>query len=50
MASAPLQRILLLEDETDIRSIATHALTMLGGFQVLACASGREALDWASTF
>lgn len=50
MTSAPLQRILLLEDETDIRSIATHALTVLGGFQVLACASGREALDWASTF
>ena len=50
MADAPLQRILLLEDETDIRSIATHALTMLGGFQVLACASGREALDWALTF
>lgn len=50
MTSAPLQRILLLEDEADIRGIATHALTMLGGFQVLACASGREALDWASTF
>ncbi len=48
--TAALQRILLLEDEADIRSIATHALTALGSFEVLACASGHEALAQAESF
>ena len=48
--AAELQRILLLEDEADIRSIATHALTALGGFKVLACASGQQALAQAESF
>ncbi|WP_332775316.1 response regulator [Polaromonas sp.] len=41
---APLNRILYVEDEPDIRAIAQMALEAVGGFTVLACASGREAL------
>ena len=48
--AAELQRILLLEDEADIRSIAAHALTALGGFKVLVCASGQQALAQAESF
>ena len=48
--AAELQRILLLEDEADIRSFATHALTALGGFKVQACASGQQALAQAESF
>ena len=40
----PLKRILLVEDEADIRTIATMALEKVGGFEVVACASGAEAL------
>ncbi len=39
-----LKRILFVEDEPDIRTIATMALEAVGGFEVLACASGAEAL------
>lgn len=39
----PLQRILLVDDEADIRQIARLALETVGGFQVEACASGLEA-------
>src|SRR5258705_12837509 len=42
--SKPLTRILYVEDEPDIRSIATMALEMVGGFQVIACESGPDAL------
>ena len=39
-----LQRILFVEDDPDIQVIATMALESLGGFRVLACRSGGEAL------
>jgi two-component system OmpR family response regulator len=39
-----LRNILFVEDEADIRTVATMALEMVGGFQVRACASGEEAL------
>ena len=39
-----LQRILYVEDEPDIRSIATLALEAVGGFEVRVCADGRQAL------
>ena len=38
------QRILYVEDEPDIRLVAKMALEMVGGFTVLACGSGEEAL------
>ena len=46
----PLQRILYIEDEPDIREIAKIALESVGGFTVEVCASGGEALDAASVF
>jgi two-component system OmpR family response regulator len=40
----PLERILYVEDEADIRTVAKMALETVGGFSVFACAGGREAL------
>lgn len=40
----PLKSILYVEDEPDIRAIALMALEAVGGFDVVACASGRDAL------
>jgi CheY-like chemotaxis protein len=48
MSNAP-KRILYVEDENDIRTVATMSLEMLGGFEVVACASGAEALAEAPT-
>lgn len=42
-----LSRILYVEDEPDIRAIAQMALEAVGGFTVIACASGQEALNAA---
>jgi len=39
-----LSRILYVEDEADIRAVAKMALEAVGGFEVIACASGAEAL------
>ena len=39
-----VQRILYVEDETDIRTIAQMALEAVGGFEVVACSSGAEAV------
>ena len=44
MPNASLQRILYVEDEADIRDVARIALEAVGGFQVLVCGSGQEAL------
>lgn len=40
-----LKRVMLVDDESDIRQIAQLALEMVGGFQVTLCSSGREALS-----
>ena len=45
----PLSRILYVEDEPDIRMVAQMALEAVGGFTVIACASGQEALSAAPT-
>jgi len=45
MQIPPLERILLVDDEADIRQIARLALEALGGFQVRECASGLAAPD-----
>jgi two-component system, OmpR family, response regulator len=42
--SAAVDRILYVEDDADIRAIAQMALEAVGGFTVIACASGGEAL------
>lgn len=40
-----LTRILLVEDDPDIRAVATYAMESIGGYHVKACADGREALE-----
>ncbi|HZL70889.1 MAG TPA: response regulator [Planctomycetota bacterium] len=50
MTAPKLERILCIEDEEDIRKIQVVALEGLGGFKVLACASGAEAIQEAAAF
>jgi CheY-like chemotaxis protein len=45
-----LQRILYVEDEPDIQAVARIALEMVGGFQVLVCSSGEQAVREAPAF
>lgn len=46
----PLQRILYVEDEPDIQAVARIALETVGGFNLLICSSGQQALDQARAF
>ena len=46
---APLSRILYVEDEPDIRFVAEMALQAVGGFTVITCTCGEEALSAAPT-
>jgi len=50
MGTSSLKRILLAEDDPDIRLIAQLALESIGGFQVRLCGSGGEALEAAPGF
>lgn len=50
MSNRPLKRILMVEDEPDIRTIAKFALEAVGGFTVELCASGSEAIEKAVAF
>ena len=45
-----LKRILYVEDDDDIRTVAAMALEMIGDFVVETCASGHEALEKAAAF
>jgi two-component system OmpR family response regulator len=45
-----LQRILCVEDDPDIQVVAKLALERVGGFSVLLCGSGQEALDKGPAF
>jgi CheY-like chemotaxis protein len=45
-----LERILLVEDEEDIRAVAEVALETVGGFTLKACASGRDAVEEIAGF
>ncbi len=47
---AGLQRILMVDDDSDIRTVAEISLTAVGGFTVEVCASGPEALERAPAF
>jgi two-component system OmpR family response regulator len=44
MAST-LTKILYVEDDPDIQSVAKIALEVVGGFTLLCCGSGKEALN-----
>jgi CheY-like chemotaxis protein len=46
----PLRRILLVEDDPDIQTVASLALQEVGGFTVAVCGSARDAVRTASAF
>jgi len=45
-----LKRILLVDDDPDIRDVATLALRTIGGYTVEPCGSAREAVDRCRSF
>jgi len=45
-----LKRILYVDDEPSVSQVAILVLQKIGGFEVLACTSGQEALDQAEAF
>jgi two-component system, OmpR family, response regulator len=47
---AELKKILYVEDEPDIQMIARVALENVGGFELLVCSSGTEAIEKAAAF
>jgi two-component system, OmpR family, response regulator len=50
MENGDLNRILYVEDDADIRSVATFALETLGGFTVAGYESGVMAIAHAASF
>lgn len=46
----PLAKVLVVEDNPDIRAVTKAALEMMGGMEVRACASGAEALAAMDAF
>ena len=49
-ARGPLRRVLLVEDDPDIQTVAELALSGIGGLSVEVCGSAREALERAQHF
>ena len=47
---AEIKKILYIEDEVDIQTIAKIALEDIGGFKLEVCSSGEEALAKAEAF
>ncbi len=45
-----VKKILYVEDEPDIQKVAKLALEHVGGFEVLVCSSGPEAIENAPGF
>ncbi len=45
-----LKKILHVDDDDDIRTVTKLALEAVGGFTVMQCASGQEAIDQAPEF
>lgn len=44
------KKVLYVEDEVDIQTIARIALEKIGGFKLTTCSSGQEALDQVEDF
>lgn len=49
-ATPVLRRILCVDDERDILDVIYMCLNLVGGYEVLSCATGQEAIDRAATF
>ncbi|WP_421683116.1 response regulator [Stutzerimonas urumqiensis] len=47
---AELKRILHIEDDVSIQAVTKLALEVVGGYQVLSCDSGRQALEQVGAF
>lgn len=47
---AELRKVMLIEDEADIREVAKLSLEMVGGLYVEACSSGEETLQKMPAF
>jgi CheY-like chemotaxis protein len=45
-----LKRILHVEDDPSIQAVAKVALEAIGGYQVMSCSSGMQALERAEAF
>ena len=50
MSHPSLERVLLVEDDRNVRRVAQLALEMVGGLKVCACESGAEALEAVAEF
>ncbi|MBL6927700.1 MAG: response regulator [Rhodospirillales bacterium] len=50
MTVPSLQKILIVEDDPDIQTVARMALEAIGGFTVETCNSGKEALSKGPVF
>lgn len=50
MMHSMLTHVMLVEDEPDIQAITRLALEVVGGFKVMVCSSGIEALQTAPSF
>lgn len=50
MSDSRLHKILYVEDEPDIQTIARMALQDVGGFELQICTTGVEALEVAESF
>jgi CheY-like chemotaxis protein len=50
MASEQLKRILMVEDDTDIQTVARLSLEAVGGYVVEICSGGHEALGTVKGF
>lgn len=50
MSAPPLQRILYVEDDPDIRMVTQISLELVGGFEVLACSDGASAIAQGPAF
>jgi two-component system OmpR family response regulator len=48
--ASELKKILYVEDEADIQAVARVALESVGGFELLVCGGGEEAIGAASAF
>lgn len=44
MNRGPLERVLLVDDDDDVRTVASMALELVGGLTVRACTGGEQAL------